>query len=70
MAQQDLIALARAGATAWGLSPALVCAVCEQESGNRRPDPQTGREAWNPWAIRYEDGFTTVTCFPCWQAAN
>ncbi len=57
MAQQDLIALARARAAACGLSPELVCAVCEQETGDRCPDPQTGREAWNPWAIRYEDGF-------------
>lgn len=43
--QQEIIALARQIATARGLDDALVCAICEQESG------------WNPWAIRYEDGF-------------
>ncbi len=41
----SLIALARRQAHAAGLDPAIVCAVCEQES------------AWNPWAIRYEPAF-------------
>jgi hypothetical protein len=57
MPQQEMIALARDRAKVWGLSPDLVCAVCEQETGNRCPDPRTGQEAWNPWAIRYEDAF-------------
>lgn len=40
-----LIASAKLHAQRVGLDPALVCAVCEQESN------------WNPWAIRYEPGF-------------
>jgi soluble lytic murein transglycosylase-like protein len=32
-------------ATKYGLDPAIVCAVCEQES------------AWNPWAARFEPAF-------------
>lgn len=43
----DLIALARAAATAHELDPALVCAVVEQES------------AWDAHAIRYEPSFRT-----------
>ena len=57
MTQDQIIALARSRAEACGLDPALVCAVCEQETGDRRPNPATGRESWDPWAIRYEDGF-------------
>lgn len=41
----DLINQAKAAALAAKLDPALVCAVCEQESG------------WNPLAIRYEPAF-------------
>jgi soluble lytic murein transglycosylase-like protein len=40
-----LVALARSAAREAGLDPALVCAVCEQES------------SWNPWAVRYEPLF-------------
>jgi soluble lytic murein transglycosylase-like protein len=40
-----LLTQARAAANAHNLDPALVCAVCEQES------------SWNPWSIRYEPGF-------------
>jgi soluble lytic murein transglycosylase-like protein len=40
-----LVALARQKAAEHGLDPALVLAVCEQESG------------WEPWAIRYEPEF-------------
>ena len=43
----NLLALARAAATAHELDPALVCAVVEQES------------AWDAHAIRYEPGFRT-----------
>jgi hypothetical protein len=57
MTQNELIALARAQAAAHGLPPEVVCAVCEQESGDRNPDPETGRENWDPWAIRYEPAF-------------
>jgi soluble lytic murein transglycosylase-like protein len=32
-------------AAKYGLDPAIVCAVCEQES------------SWNPWAMRYEPEF-------------
>lgn len=42
---QELVNLAKEIATEAGLDPALVCAICEQES------------AWNPWAIRYEPAF-------------
>lgn len=42
---QSLIALARATAARHNLSPNLVCAVVEQESG------------WNTWAIRFEPAF-------------
>ena len=53
MSQEELIALARATAEKHGLDPALVCAVCEQES-----DPDGGGpKPWNPWAMRYEPGF-------------
>lgn len=45
MSQDELIAAAKAAAARRGIDPALVCAVCEQESG------------WNPWAIRYEPAF-------------
>jgi soluble lytic murein transglycosylase-like protein len=44
-APAQLVSLARKTAAAHALDPALVCAVCEQES------------AWNPWAIRYEPLF-------------
>ncbi|MDE3138024.1 MAG: lytic transglycosylase domain-containing protein [Acidobacteriota bacterium] len=40
-----MIQLALGVAARHGLDGALVCAVCEQESG------------WDPWAIRYEPGF-------------
>lgn len=43
---QYLIQIAKATATAKGLDPALVCAVCEHESGG-----------WNPWAVRFEPKF-------------
>lgn len=48
----DLIALAKQAATAANLDPALVCAVCEQES------------AWSPWAIRYEPAFYAKYIIP------
>lgn len=39
------------------LSPALVCAVCEQES------------SWNPWAIRFEPAFEARYIHPALPAA-
>lgn len=57
LTQGDLVALAAATAIKYGLDPALICAICEQESGNRKPDPVTGREDWNMWANRNEPGF-------------
>jgi soluble lytic murein transglycosylase-like protein len=42
-----LVALARTIAVQQGLSPSLVCAIIEQESG------------WNPYAMRYEPAFRT-----------
>lgn len=44
-ADDNFIALARAAAARHSLDPALVCAICEQESG------------WIPWASRYEPVF-------------
>lgn len=41
----SLVQLAKQMATKYGLDPALVCAVCEQESG------------WDPWASRFEPRF-------------
>jgi soluble lytic murein transglycosylase-like protein len=48
----DLITLAKSEAKIYGLDPALVCAVVEQES------------AWNPWSIRYEPVFFTHYVLP------
>lgn len=48
MMQKELQQLAIAQAHNYGLDPALVCAVCEHESGG-----------WNPWAIRWEPAFYT-----------
>lgn len=45
MKLKELQQLAVAQAHNYGLDPALVCAMCEHESG------------WNPWAIRYEPAF-------------
>jgi soluble lytic murein transglycosylase-like protein len=58
MNRDSLIALARAAAAAHSLDPALVCAVCEQES------------AWNPWAIRYEPGFLARYVAPLFTAGK
>jgi soluble lytic murein transglycosylase-like protein len=46
------IKLAATVALRFKLDPALVCAICEQESG------------WNPWAIRYEPLFMTKYVAP------
>lgn len=43
----DLIAVARNIAAAHSLPPELICGQIERES------------TWNPWQIRYEDGFYT-----------
>jgi soluble lytic murein transglycosylase-like protein len=45
MDDSPLIAIAKQCARNAILDPALVCAVCEQESG------------WNPWAMRFEPMF-------------
>jgi soluble lytic murein transglycosylase-like protein len=45
MDREQIVQLARGVAARHGLDGALVCAVCEQESG------------WDPWAIRYEPAF-------------
>ena len=45
MANTDLIEAARIAAKKYGIDPAVVCAVTEQES------------AWNTYAIRYEPAF-------------
>ncbi len=41
----ELIAIAKTQAALWSIDPALVCAICEQES------------SWDPWSIRYEPAF-------------
>jgi soluble lytic murein transglycosylase-like protein len=58
MNRAELISVARAAALAHSLDPALVCAVCEQES------------AWNPWAIRYEPGFLARYVAPLFTAGK
>jgi len=48
MTEADLVAhkaLCAQYAVKYGLDPAIVAAVCEQESG------------WNPWAMRFEPAF-------------
>lgn len=45
MPDPGLIALAKATAARYGLDPATVCGQVERES------------SWDPWVIRYEDGF-------------
>ena len=45
MPAEELVALAKSVALHYALDPALVCAVCEQESN------------WEPWAIRFEPDF-------------
>jgi len=57
MTREELIALAQQKAATHQLYPALVCAVCEQES------------AWNPWALRYEPAFYARYVEPLWQRA-
>jgi soluble lytic murein transglycosylase-like protein len=51
-----LIALAKEVAGKFGLDPALVCAVAEQESG------------WNPWATRYEALFFSKYVAPLYTS--
>jgi soluble lytic murein transglycosylase-like protein len=64
MTQKELIALARATAEKHGLDPALVCAICEQES-----DPDgSGPKPWNPWAMRYEPAFFRKYVAPLYAA--
>lgn len=50
--QQDMVTIAKQSAQAYALEPALVCAVCEQESG------------WNRFAMRYEPAFYRVYVLP------
>jgi soluble lytic murein transglycosylase-like protein len=52
MGNEQLIALARSIAAQHGLEDVLVCAVIEQESN------------WNPWAVRYEEGFYVKYVLP------
>lgn len=52
MKKQDLIQVARLRAAQFSLSPALVCAVIEQES------------QWNSWAVRYEPEFQEKYILP------
>jgi soluble lytic murein transglycosylase-like protein len=58
MTASDFIAMAKAAAEAVSLDPALVCAVCEQES------------SWNPWALRYEPGFLSRYVMPLFSAGK
>lgn len=68
--QGDLVALAQATAIKYGLDPALVCGICEQECGDRKPDPSTGREQWNTWAFRNEPGYDSKYIKPLHKAAT
>jgi soluble lytic murein transglycosylase-like protein len=54
----ETIALARRIAAEYGLAPALVCAVIEQES------------AWNTWAVRYEPAFLSRYVAPLYTAGK
>lgn len=45
MEYDTLSRIARATAKSFNLPEDIVCAICEQESN------------WNPWAIRFEEGF-------------
>jgi soluble lytic murein transglycosylase-like protein len=56
--KSDLIALADATAQRYGLEPALVKALCEQESN------------WNPWAVRYEPAFYTKYVVPSLEVGH
>jgi len=56
--QSDLEEAAEQAAAIHTLPIELVCAVCEQESGDRKPDG-LGKESWQPWAIRAEPLFET-----------
>jgi soluble lytic murein transglycosylase-like protein len=47
-----LTVLAKQKAADNGIDPALVCAICEQESG------------WDPWAVRFEPAFYTRYILP------
>ncbi len=58
MNKEALVQLARLRAAQFSLSPALVCAVIEQES------------RWNPWAVRYEPEFQEKYIVPLKQAGK
>lgn len=62
-----LRAKAHIAASRYELPADLVCAVCEEESGNR--DNPNGQETWNPWAIRYEQGFLNRYIHPAIPSA-
>lgn len=54
--QAVLVQAALDAAARNGLVGAVVCGVCEEESGNR-DGYMGGVETWNPWAVRFEPGF-------------
>lgn len=56
LSMTTLVQLAKGSALFYGLDPSLVCAVCEQESGDRKR-LSSGWETWNPWAFRAEPAF-------------
>jgi soluble lytic murein transglycosylase-like protein len=56
--KEELIHLAQIRAKQFALSPALVCAVIEQES------------RWNPWAVRYEPDFQQKYIVPLKHAGQ
>lgn len=58
MNRTELIQLAKIRAAQFGLPPALVCAVIEQES------------RWNPWALRYEPDFRNKYIVPLKEAGQ
>ena len=56
--QPQILQLAKTEAFIFGLDPALVCAVIEQESG------------WNTWAMRYEPAFFAKYVAPLYTTNN
>lgn len=54
--QTVLVQAALDAAARHGLVGAVVCGVCEEESGNR-DGYSGGVETWNPWAMKFEQAF-------------
>lgn len=55
--QLALVSIACDAAVRHGITRGVVCAVCEEESGNRDNVLPNVFESWNQWAVRFESGF-------------